>query len=259
MAAVARKHANAEAQVANMGTGCALLAVPNEVFESGILRRVPEARDRAALARCCRALRHAASWYEDSDARVVVAVGAAATKHGGDPTVSLEQRWQWAAHAAARTRGQLALAGFRMEDIDRLRGIAAAAGFHPRLRELALPDLRTWPPDVEQLKKLASAGPGLPAAFEKVSVETLFNPEAAWASRGPAGEPPVLSTRAGPSYLHKVASGNPSPAAVAASIPLGSNVYFSGGNRPESESPAAAEVTEALAEREIKQITFRTF
>ena len=36
-----------------------------------------------------------------------------------------------------------------------------------------------------------SAGAALPAAFEKVSVRCMRNPDADWATWGPAGEPPV--------------------------------------------------------------------
>ena len=97
-------------------SGCPLAALSDGpvLLQFALLRHLPEARDcdRAALpvARCCRALRRAASWHED--ARVVLAVREEAVELAGDPAVSLEQRWRWAAHAAARTRGRLTLAGF---------------------------------------------------------------------------------------------------------------------------------------------------
>ena len=224
----------AAAEEANK-TSCRLLTLPDGLLESEILRRVPEARDRAALARCCRALRRAASWYED--ARVVV-------RYGGDPAVSLEQRWRWACHAAARTCGRLTLAGCGKEDIERLRDIAAAqaAGFHPAVlrnppapRELALPDFdvretadhaarerqrREAPAEIDRLRSApglprrealkdapteidrrlrsalrlprpVSAGPGatLPAAFKKVCVGYVSNPEVYWLT----WQPPVLA------------------------------------------------------------------
>ena len=234
-------------------TDCPLLALADGLLESEILRHLPEARDRAALARCCRALRRAASWYED--ARVVVAAGRNAAQYGGDPAVSLEQRWRWAGHAAARTRGRLTLAGCKKEDIKRLWGIAACAGFHPRLRELALPNFEAVEEDVSRLRSAVSAGTCSPAAFEKVSVYQICNPDAAWVTRGPAGAPPVLSAEYMFIQVEELEDDFPGRAAAAAALlPCGCDVTILGGNQNEADLPAAVEVTEALAGRQIRRL-----
>ena len=167
---------------------CPLAALSDSLLDAQILRHLPEARDRAALARCCRALRRAVSWYED--ARVVVASGSwSAQLYGIDPAVSSEQRWRWAGHAAARTRGLLTLVGFSGPggDIQRLRGIAVAGCFHPRLRELATPGFCVGEGDVRRLR--SAAGAALPAAsHRKVHVFSILNPDAAWMTTGPGDE-----------------------------------------------------------------------
>ena len=113
-----------------------------------------------------------------------------------------------------------------------------------------------------------SAGAGLQAAFEKVSIRSISCPDARWATWGPAGEPTVLAEEYcfEENYLRDAGPGK--AAAAAASLPRGCSVTISGYGlfdddddeddfevEADSGLPAlagAAEVAEALVEHQIK-------
>ena len=110
----------------------------------------------------------------------------------------------------------------------------------------------------------------LPAAFEKVSIYHINNPDASWATRGAAGEPPVVAQAYSFDGDYLRDAGRAKIAAAASSLPRGCDVAIYGRHVDSDEEEdedlaepdstvAAAEVAEALAGRQIKRLVFENF
>ena len=154
------------------------------------------------------------------------------------------------------------------------RSASSSAGCGPATQPSApaVPDFESSREgDVDRLRSaLVSAGAPLPAAFEKVTIHYIADPDAAWSTRGPAGEPPVMAVwyKFKAEFLRDV--GPVKAAAAAALLPRGCSVKIDGcamirtqgsvriETVPGAVLPAAA-VAEALAGRQIKRLTFEDF
>ena len=251
-------------------TASPLLSLPEALFDR-LLEGLSSQRDRAALARSCRAL-HASVYY--ADARVIVARRPDFIRRlGGDPAVLEKERWAWAKSAAARCRGRLTLLGFDFQDLrgwtrsERLRGVARA--FHPGLRELALPEVFQWANSESEgcIKRLRivsgsaarRAAAGLPPAF--VTVGKVWQPDVSWATPGPAGEAPVIAATYAFSGL--LMRDSAYCTAALASLPRGCSVELDGGRDgfggalPGLTGAEAALAAEALVGRGVEKLTLQ--
>ena len=263
--------AAASAAAEHNRTACPLLAKLPDALLDRLLGKVAEARDRAALARTCRAL-HAAIEYEEAGA----VVAADADEYNPD-------RWSGGGGRGPATRPRSAADGSRWRDslhittrspnlvplqdgqLQRLRDIAAA--FHPGLRELALPHLGLLPTEVPRLRQaLAGAAihDGRPTRFKKVTVGELHDPDASWAAPGPAGEPVIFAAEYQFFFDHFSSEAVLMQAAcypaAAACLPKGCAVQVWGdAGDEEIVLMAAAAMAEAMAGRGVEMLQLCCF